>query len=126
MKVYIAGPWKRRSEVATAALKFEAAGHKITEKWWDHVDVGQEDMAAQSVEMTRQAKADKAGVFAADHFILLNLEYSEGKCVELGMAISEGVPIIAVGKPSMNVFHYLPEVRWEPTVEAAIERISTR
>lgn len=123
MRVYIAAPWKHRDEAQRVGEKFEQAGHKITEKWWDHVDVGQDQMASQAAEMARQAKSDRAGVFAADHFIFLNLGYSEGKCVELGMALSEGVPIIAVGERSMNVFHYLPEVKWVGTVEEALERI---
>ena len=126
MRVYIAAPWAHRDKAKAASVLFEKAGHKITERWWDHKDVGQTEMEAAADEMERQAKADVKGVYTADHFIFLNLAYSEGKCVELGMALSEGIPIVAVGKRGMNVFHYHPRLLWVNTVEEAIEQLQRK
>ncbi len=123
MRLYIAAPWAHRDKAQAVALEFENNGHDITEKWWLHKDVGQGDMGKEPEEMASQAKADEIGVLNADHFIFLNLAYSEGKCVELGMALSEGTPILAIGEPAMNVFHYHPRVKWVETVEEALERI---
>ena len=125
MKLYIAGPWKYRDEVRAAATLFKAASHTITEEWWDHLDITHNSsiLPIDREEMARQARADWAGVWGADQLIFLNLAYSEGKCVELGMALADKIPICAVGEPGMNAFHYLPEVVWVHTVEEAIERL---
>ena len=126
MKVYIAAPWAHREEAARVGMLFEQAGHTITEKWWSHKDVGQDAMEVHAEEMACQAKSDVAGVFSADRFVFLNLAYSEGKCVELGMALSEGIPIIAVGKRGMNVFHYHPRLMWVATAEEAIGQLHSK
>ena len=126
MKVYVAAPWKHRPEAAEAGRKLEAAGHIITEKWWEHKDVTiNGTIVEDAAELTRQALLDIRAVQRADAFILLNLAYSEGKCVELGLALADEIGIIAVGKPGLNVFHYLPEVHWVETVEDAIVRLDS-
>ena len=119
MRLYIAGPWSHRHQVKDIAARFEQAGHTITEKWWDHPEVSPDD----TKELAKQADLDIIGVFDCDHFIFLNLAYSEGKCVELGMALMEDKPILAVGKPNTTVFHHLPELKWVDTVQEAIERL---
>ena len=121
MKVYIAAPWKYREQAKIAALKFTLAGHKILEPWWEHRDVnGQPGFEA---ELCAQAVRDMYGVRDADWFVLLNLAYSEGKSVELGMALAWRVPVIAVGEPSLNIFHYLPQVKWVGSVEGALKEV---
>ena len=123
MKLYIAGPWKHREEVGRVADQFIAAGHQITERWWEHEEVDLSKPGGVK-EMGRQAKLDERGVMAADQFVFLNLAYSEGKCVELGIAISEGIPITAVGHPAINVFHYHPSVKWVETAEEVVVKLS--
>lgn len=68
------------------------------------------------------AKKDVMGVFKSDIVLLINSGKSEGKAVEQGLAIALGRPIVAVGKMgehSKNVFHWLDDYRWVPTLELA-------
>lgn len=125
MRVYIAAPWKHKDDAREASLTFEAAGHTITEKWWNHEDVGPMPYSdASKKELSRQALKDICGVADAHRFIFMNLAYSEGKCVELGWAISAGIPIVAVGEPGMNAFHYLDVIKWVPTLEDAVNALA--
>lgn len=128
MKIYIAAPWISKQCAGKAGDMFEEAGHEITEKWWLHPE--SEDPA----ELSRQADRDLVGVHACKLFVLLNTSKSEGKAVELGYALAlqheNDMPwdiprIVAVGKPS-NVFHYLKEVEWFPTVQEVIDAITRR
>lgn len=110
MKVYLAAPWKNRPEAQAAAAYLESKGHIITKRWWEHADVrdindpNQTDEDRQ--ELVQQAVEDVEGVANCDVFILLNIQYSEGKTVETGLALAYGKPIIVVGK-NTNLFHYL-------------------
>jgi hypothetical protein len=58
-------------------------------------------------------------VVCASAFVLLNLEKSEGKAVETGVALGVGARRILVG-PRSNIFHYLPGWTRVNTVEEAI------
>ena len=127
MKLYLAAPWSHMEEAREAARKLTAAGHRITEPWWDHRDVNGIDDEAD--ELVDQAWRDLEGVDNADRFILLNLGKSEGKAVELGWALCRRIMVIAVGKRgehSNNVFHYLPQIKWVSTIEELIEWLKKR
>lgn len=124
MRIYLAGPWTCREEVRQAACRFEAAGHTITEAWWSHRDVALQD-PQRDIKLRQQAHHDVSGILTAQRFIFLNWASSEGKCVELGMALTLKTPILAVGMRSLhNIFHYLPQITWVLTVEKAIEHLT--
>jgi nucleoside 2-deoxyribosyltransferase len=53
-----------------------------------------------------QAYQDIADVRRADVLVVLNLQKSEGKAVETGIAIAAGIPVISVG-PRSNIFQAL-------------------
>lgn len=108
MKVYIAAPWTRKALAASYAAVLEASGHTITKRWWEHREVPGylTDDHTNDAELAQQALEDIDGVLAADVFVLLNLEKSEGKAVETGIALAAGIPIVVVG-PRSNIFHYL-------------------
>ncbi len=127
MRIYVAGPWTQKTEAKRYADALEAAGHTITKKWWDHREVPgylTPDISLDELrELAQQAKEDMEGVLTADAFVLLNLEKSEGKSVETGMAIvsaaffANGVTHGGVGRfvlvgTQSNLFHYGPF--WEP------------
>ena len=105
MRLYIAAPWKYRDQARVAGEQATQRGHVITEKWWDHEDITENStlLPQDRKEMAKQAQADWDGVSSADAFIFLNLAYSEGKCVELGLALVNMLPIFAVGEPGMAV-----------------------
>ncbi len=125
MRIYVAAPWSCKAFAQSAAEKFEAAGHTITKKWWEHGEVPTyltDDDSADD-ELAIQASEDLAGIMDADLFVLLNIEPSESKCVETGLALAFGTPIIIVGRRS-NLFHYLPDIPTVPDLAAALNWIA--
>lgn len=124
MRIYIAAPWDHKAEACAAATQLEAAGHTITKKWWEHPEVaGFLRNDDDNDELAIQAVEDISGVWNANVFLLLNMAPSEGKCVETGLALAYGTPIIIIGQRS-NLFHYLPGIPIVPDVATAIAYIS--
>lgn len=106
MKVYIAGPWVRRPEVREAAKKLEAAGHEVTSRWlYEHEGNPNDSSGLLNPDsyIREQALDDVADVLRADVFIILNLQKSEGKAFEMGVAYMASKPIICVGQ-RFNIF----------------------
>ena len=123
MKVYIAAPWVRREEAKAVGERLVAAGHEVTSRWFTHVGDPNDStgVAMDPQEVRRQAIEDIADVYRADALVVLNLEKSEGKAVETGLALSQGLPIISVGKRS-NIFQSLAyEVE---SVDEALEMLT--
>jgi nucleoside 2-deoxyribosyltransferase len=109
------------------AEQLESAGHRITLKWWLYENVEAE--GSEKAAFLRQcALDDMQGVFDADVLVLINSAKSEGKAFEQGLAVAEGIPIIAVGElgaVSKNTFHYLDSYTWVPTVQDAVTKLET-
>ena len=127
MKIYLAGPWAQREFMPTIAAKIEAVGGVITHKWWDVENTLEGTLEADGI-LRYQAECDYNGVVASQLVVVINSAKSEGKSLEQGVAVAHGKPIIMVGKRgehSQNVFHYMTNYRWLPTVDAAIEAIVT-
>lgn len=126
MKLYLAAPWVDRGEMTAISAQLEAAGHEITHKWWEVEEI---EEGEGSIEILReQAARDFMGVWTCDKMVLINSKKSEGKAVEQGIALALDKDIIAVGKlgeQSKNVFHYLLNYKWVPTVEEAIACLQT-
>jgi nucleoside 2-deoxyribosyltransferase len=124
-RVYLAGPWIAREAMPKMAEQLEAAGHKITHKWWEYEGENQDE---ETDEFLRScAEQDVAGVVTADVVIVYNTAKSEGKAVEQGIAIVVGHPIIVVTpyeKPSSNIFHYLPQYTHVKTFQEALEIVN--
>jgi len=108
LKVYIAAPWVRREEAKAVGEQLVAAGHDITSRWFQHQGDPNDSTgsALDPKEVRRQAREDISDVFRADALVVLNLEKSEGKAVETGIAIALDTPVISVGKRS-NIFQSL-------------------
>ena len=119
MHIYIAAPFSHRDEAANAATLLCDAGFTITSRWHDEYTDTADPRTYQE-----QAVADLHDVGCAQVFLLLNLAYSEGKCVELGYALHAGLAIIVIGERS-NIFYYHPRVRLVPSLDAAINVLST-
>lgn len=117
MKVYVAAPWVRRQEAADVAAELARRGCTILHDWWNH-EAGDHDYA----ELQRLAALDRDAVLRCDLFVLLNLEKSEGKAVETGLAIGRfkesGRPLlIGVGPRYSNIFQYLGDWLWFDSVQ---------
>lgn len=126
MKIYVAAPWTRKAEASAMGAALEKAGHTITKKWWEHREVPGYLQTGihpdENQELIQQAMEDIKGALEADAFVLLNLEKSEGKAVETGVALTSAIlrsfghttagisRMILVGGKT-NLFHYIP--MWE-------------
>lgn len=119
MKVYLAAPWLDREYARTVRDQIQAAGIAVTSHWLDFEGGNSKD----PVVFRREAQMDWADVLRADALVLLNIQKSEGKATEQGLALQAGKPIVAIGKPMNNVFHYLPNYVWVDTVGKAIEAL---
>jgi hypothetical protein len=110
MNIYVATKWENAERAKEVAAALEAAGHRITYKWWD-----------SSVADATQAWNDFAGVKWADALVLIvekDFRYS-GALTEFGIALGAGVPVYLLGHAldvnnvhaSMpNIFTLLPQV----------------
>lgn len=126
MKIYIAAPWVRRPEAIAIGARFILAGHELTSRWFYHVSDGDPTDASglscsRQDSIRHQAHEDIADVRRADVLVVLNLQKSEGKAVETGIAIAAGIPVVSVGTRS-NIFQSLGvEVE---SVEQALDLLS--
>lgn len=139
MRIYVAAPWTRKAEAAAMGVALENAGHTITKKWWEHREVPGYLTTGlhpdENQELIQQAMEDIQGVLNADALVLLNLEKSEGKAVETGVAVTSalllsfghterGVSRMILLGGKTNLFHYLPT--WEHATDGkdVIERLA--
>jgi nucleoside 2-deoxyribosyltransferase len=108
MKVYIAAPWVRREDAKAFGEVITAAGFTVTSHWFHHQGDSTDSTGAAMIqeEVRRQAREDIFDVCSSDAVVVLNLEKSEGKAVETGIALNNGIPVISVGKRS-NIFQSL-------------------
>ena len=113
MKVYIAAPFNRREEAREARNILMTKGYKSVSRWIDtHLTekISEKQKRAEALE-------DFRDIQSAGLMILLNGKSTAGGMhVEMGYALSEGIPIFLVGKPS-SVFHHLPQVTCFKSVE---------
>ncbi len=115
VSIYLAGPWARREEVREARKAFLAAGIKVNAQWLD-IEVPEgagetsESQAAAGIDMGAEAKRDLDDIAVSEVMVVMNLQKSEGKAVEQGIAIQKRMPLIVVG-PRTNAFQYLPQVK---------------
>lgn len=123
--IYLAAPWRRREEAREARQALLSAGLHCNSRWLD---------VATDASQTEEAENDFEDVYESDGFLLLNLEPSEGKNVELGIALGiadtlwnsteDPYPIILVG-PRTNVFHHHPAMTVVSTLEEALDHLKS-
>lgn len=108
MKVYVAAPWVRKDDAKRFADKLRAVGIIVTSRWFTHEGSTNDSAGVESpIEHIRmQAHQDIQDVRAADALVVLNLQKSEGKAVETGIALAADIPIVSVG-PRSNIFQSL-------------------
>lgn len=125
MRIYIAAPWLRRTEARLAARSFRDAGFDVISRWLEHPGDPNDSLgySLSDEDVQQQAREDWQDVADADVLVVLNLEKSEGKAVETGIAIANGIPFICVG-PRTNVFQTLG-IGMVDSVEDAIAYLKT-
>ena len=121
VKVYIAAPWESKEAAKAARAKFIEAGFIVTSRWLDVEIAPNATEAELIIQKQEEAQHDVQDVFDADSLVLLNISKSEGKAVEMGLAIAWKRPVIIVGEPT-NIFHHLPIPKVKD-VDAAISQL---
>lgn len=124
MKIYIAAPWAQREAAIKASRKFIQVGHEITSRWFNSLGDSSDPTGILRLpeDIKQEAYEDIEDVHQADYLVVLNLQLSEGKAVETGLALAWGIPVISIG-PRSNIFQALgTEVS---DVEEAIEFLRT-
>ena len=121
MKVYIAAPFPDRDYARALKALIEEGGHEVTSRWIDRKlskeagplplqspqDVDECLTGYSADYLTREAQDDLTDVRASEVVVLVTSQAGGGgKEVEMGYALSHGIPIIILGKV-LNVFHYL-------------------
>ena len=122
MKIYIAGMWARRAELAVFANKLREQGHYITAHWLTS-DKEDEDMAGWKI----YAERDMQDIYDAELFILFT-EHDPPKrnsrLVELGLALGDGLDITVIG-PIETIFCTLADDHYA-TVEDCLRDMAWR
>ena len=126
MNIYLAAPWVHRFDAKEAAFKLEEAGHLLVTKWWLNEEIAafpDEAFGEDLLALQIQARSDMLGVCDAGQVIILQLAQSEGKAVEMGIALSYRIPIMVVSpnRKRGNLFQYLPQIEFVKSIEEAIE-----
>jgi len=117
MRVYVAGPWVERDRAREAARIITERGHTVTHNWWDIDGDGSEEP-----EFLRNcADQDIIGVLSADVVVVIQGTVSEGKAVEQGIALNNGIPVILIGEKRTNIFQYLKLFTLVPDLTTALE-----
>lgn len=114
-RIYLAGRYRRREELACYGDELQADGHEVTSRWVYARDHSPDGHASPPEIRLRYAQEDYADLREADTVIAFteeeNTPYSHGgRHVELGMAIALKKSVFVVG-PRENVFCHLPTVR---------------
>ena len=124
MKVYLAAPWKHRFVAELVAKQLRNAGNVVVSRWhdeWAHRD----DSTVSDDQFRQEALYDYNDVLRSEIVMVLNIEKSEGKAVEQGIALAEGIPVLVVGDKT-NVFHYLETFTFVKTVNEAVKYLGER
>jgi nucleoside 2-deoxyribosyltransferase len=128
VKLYLAGRYTRKHEIAGHAATLRAVGHEVTATWFEEPHGPQVQLAdVTEAELCMYAARDLEEIRAADIFVL----YSEsdqtynrrgGRHVEHGFALALGKNIFVVGKRE-NIFHYLPMTQHFESTAALLEAL---
>lgn len=121
-RIYVAAPWKDRNLAANIAADLEYCGYIITQKWW--IFEGEEENTSWDFKKLC-ATLDAAGVRTADAVVMLNTQKSEGKAVEMGLAIAYQIPIVIIGDKEKrgNIFQTMDCCHWVPDVTTALKTL---
>jgi nucleoside 2-deoxyribosyltransferase len=124
MRLYVAAPFVERAEAKKVKAALMAAGHRVTSRWIDdHPGTSNAEWIDDAEKGRQEAREDLQDIEKAQAFILLNnYEHSTGRAIETGYAISAGLPIYILGRPTSG-FHHLSQVKCFDTLDALLEAL---
>lgn len=124
MRVYLAGRFSAKLDIAAKAEELKAAGFEITSRWLAEVmNCNAQLTDVSDSYLLQHAIEDVEDVRRADVTVLFTVEPTTatvrgGRHFESGMAYGFGKLLITCG-PIENIFHHLPNVKnyatWEDT-----------
>ena len=127
MKIYVAGPYQWKDDIAFRASHLRAAGIEVTSRWLLEKHAGNIQLSQLPEDVnTTYAKQDLDDIDAADAFLLFAVPSEAppipraGRHVEFGYALARGKKMLVVGDVKENIFHYLPQVRHFQNFEDAM------
>jgi nucleoside 2-deoxyribosyltransferase len=94
MKLYVAGGWKFRDEIAVVKTQFETYGYTITSNWIDR-----ENGLFTPENFENDANMDIKEVTEADVLVavMTDPEYAyRGTCTEIGCALGQNKPVVII------------------------------
>ena len=115
MKLYLAGQYRQKDELAAVAEQLRAAGHTIIARWLDepHAPTTTLDQVDED-QLCEYAIQDLEDIEACEIFVFFSVApdvptVRGGRHVEFGFALGSNKHVIVVGEKE-NIFHYLPLV----------------
>ncbi len=121
MKIYVAGKFEERASVKVIQNALRALGHTITFDWTT-------DEYKSKKPSTEDAISCKKGVLDADLYVGLFVHDNvyKGALVELGVALSEDMPVFIIGHAIDNcLFIHSPNVTQFDKVAHCIRAIGS-
>ena len=121
MKVYVAGPWPRRQDVAALATLLISEGWEVTYPWWENIP------NPDSVDWCREVWAkEKKGVEDCDVFVLFwpreqSPGFGSGR--ETGLAEAAKKPIYLLGTPAGDYSLIRASYRILPDLMSLVETL---
>ncbi len=116
MRLYVASAFADFERTRAVHKLARARGHTITEDWARHVDAFPPGAPVPIDFQRESAEADFVGVATADVLIVLTpvaerKDLGCGMWVELGIALSGGVPVVVTGgQHERTIFTQLREI----------------
>ena len=128
LRIYVAGKWERKELTRDVQSYLKKQGHFITHDWTCE-DANGLTGAAYATYVRECAKRDVAGVKESDVLVVLADPNAYGTMVEMGVAISMGIPVlVCMGKEwRESPFFFLDNVQVFETIEelyGVVQRIS--
>lgn len=106
MRIYLAGPSAELDRVRAAAAEIEAAGHAITQRWWDVIERDREgqptDTGTPREVLVRAWLDNVEGIHRAQRVVALALSgggLSSGTREEVAFATGLYRDVVIVGDP---------------------------
>ena len=115
MRVYLAAPYSRKTEINQYAAELRAGGIEVTSSWLDEPHKPTTQMHELTHEEHQQyANQDVKDVQAADILVFFTDPTGSivrgGRHVEFGIALERRMPIFVIGNQRENIFHHMPGV----------------
>lgn len=119
-RVYVAGPWALKEKAKEVADYLRSHSLVVQSRWHDTTH-NSNIYEATPVIMEEEALKDWEDVIHSSHLVYLNLQKSEGKATELGIALTRGLPIYVLGGRLNNVFLHLPWINHIESIDEVVK-----